>query len=108
MILSADEFLRRFLLHVLPGGFGGIRHFGFLPNRGRTGKLARCRALLAAVPPEPAAPTAPHTPPFAEARQAVALPARRRPAAPLPPGRLLSRKCRESPSIAPRVPIQSP
>ncbi len=51
MTLPADEFLRRFLLHVLPGGFVRIRHFGFLANRGRTAKLARCRALLAAVPP---------------------------------------------------------
>jgi hypothetical protein len=55
MTLPAEEFLRRFLLHVLPGGFVRIRHFGFLANRGRTAKLARCRALLAAAPP-PAAP----------------------------------------------------
>ncbi|HYA53429.1 MAG TPA: IS91 family transposase [Streptosporangiaceae bacterium] len=52
MTLAADEFLRRFLLHVLPGGFVRIRHFGFLANRGRTGKLARCRVLLAVRPPE--------------------------------------------------------
>jgi len=57
MTLAADEFLRRFLLHVLPGGFVRIRHFGFLANRGRTAKLARCRALLAAGPPPvPAGP----------------------------------------------------
>jgi hypothetical protein len=57
MTLPAEEFLRRFLLHVLPGGFVRIRHFGLLANRGRTAKLARCRALLAAVPPPtPAAP----------------------------------------------------
>ena len=49
--LSADEFLRRFLLHVLPGGFVRIRSFGFLANRDRTAKLARCRALLAVAPP---------------------------------------------------------
>lgn len=55
MTLPAEEFLRRFLLHVLPGGFVRIRHFGFLANRGRTAKLARCRALLAA-PPPPAPP----------------------------------------------------
>ena len=59
MMLAAEEFLRRFLLHVLPGGFVRIRHFGFLANRGRTSKLARCRALLAAVPPEPPAPAEP-------------------------------------------------
>ena len=57
MTLPAEEFLRRFLLHVLPGGFVRIRHFGLLANRGRTAKLARCRALLTAVPPTaPAAP----------------------------------------------------
>lgn len=57
MTLSAEEFLRRFLLHVLPGGFVRIRHFGFLANRGHTAKLARCRALLAAAPPPgPAGP----------------------------------------------------
>ncbi len=56
MTLPAEEFLRRFLLHVLPGGFVRIRHFGFLANRGRTAKLARCRALLAVPPPAPAAP----------------------------------------------------
>ena len=39
MTLAADEFLRRFLLHVLPGGFVRIRHFGFLANRTRTAKL---------------------------------------------------------------------
>jgi hypothetical protein len=55
MTLSAEEFLRRFLLHVLPGGFVRIRHFGFLANRGRTGKLAQCRALLAVPPPTPPA-----------------------------------------------------
>jgi hypothetical protein len=48
MTLSADEFLRRFLFHVLLAGFVRIRHFGHLANRGRTAKLARCRALLAA------------------------------------------------------------
>ena len=52
MTLPAAEFLRRFLLHVLPGGFVRIRHCGFLANRGRTAKLAQCRALLA-VPPSP-------------------------------------------------------
>jgi len=53
MTLSAAEFLRRFLLHVLPAGFVRIRHFGFLANRGRTAKLGRCRALLAVPPPTP-------------------------------------------------------
>ena len=54
MALEAEEFIRRFLLHVVPGGFVRIRHFGFLANRTRRAKLARCRALL--VPsPAPAA-----------------------------------------------------
>lgn len=48
MTLSADEFLRRFLLHVLPPGFQRIRQYGWLSNRGRTEKLALCRRLLAA------------------------------------------------------------
>ena len=57
MALPAAEFLSRFLRHVLPGGFVRIRHCGLLANRGHAAKLARCRALLAAVPPEaPAAP----------------------------------------------------
>ena len=46
MTLQADEFIRRFLLHVLPNGFMRIRHFGFLANRSRKLKLHRCRVLL--------------------------------------------------------------
>ena len=51
MALDGVEFLRRFLLHILPKGFMRVRHYGFLANRCRQAKLARCRALLAAVPP---------------------------------------------------------
>jgi hypothetical protein len=47
MSLDAVEFLRRFVLHVLPSGFVRIRHYGFLANRCRRAKLQRCRALLA-------------------------------------------------------------
>jgi hypothetical protein len=47
MTLSAEEFMRRFLLHVLPRGFQRIRQFGLLANR-RRGELARCRQLLGA------------------------------------------------------------
>ena len=47
MTLSADEFMRRFLLHVLPRGLQRIRQFGLLANR-RRGELARCRQLLGA------------------------------------------------------------
>jgi len=54
MTLAAEEFIRRFLLHVVPDGFVRIRHFGFLANRTRRTKLARCRALLTP-PPAPAA-----------------------------------------------------
>jgi hypothetical protein len=46
MTLSASEFIRRFLLHVLPSGFHRIRHFGFMANGHRTAKIARCRELL--------------------------------------------------------------
>jgi len=46
MTLSADEFIRRFLLHVMPNGFHRIRYYGFLGNRYRGQKLAQCRRLL--------------------------------------------------------------
>jgi hypothetical protein len=44
--LSAEEFLRRFLLHVLPRGLVKIRHYGLLANRRREGNLKSCRRLL--------------------------------------------------------------
>ena len=50
MTLTADEFIRRFLLHVLPKGFHRIRHYGLLANAGRRANVARVRELLA-VPP---------------------------------------------------------
>jgi hypothetical protein len=56
MTLAADEFMRRFLLHVVPDGFHRIRHLGFLANGHRTAKLALCRALLAVPAPEPRPP----------------------------------------------------
>lgn len=46
MTLSADEFIRRFLLHVLPNGFQRIRYYGLLGNRYRQAKLDQCRRLL--------------------------------------------------------------
>ncbi len=46
MTLTATEFIRRFLLHVLPPGFHRIRYYGFLGNRHRAAKLVRCRQLL--------------------------------------------------------------
>ncbi|WP_027545409.1 IS91 family transposase [Bradyrhizobium sp. WSM2254] len=51
MTLGADEFIRRFLLHVLPNGFQRIRYFGFLANRYRAEKLALCRQLMQMSPP---------------------------------------------------------
>jgi hypothetical protein len=48
MTLAAVEFIRRFLLHILPGGFVRIRQYGFLANRARKRKLVLCRALLGA------------------------------------------------------------
>jgi hypothetical protein len=46
MTLAADEFIRRFLLHVLPAGFHRIRHYGLFANGGRAENLARARQLL--------------------------------------------------------------
>ena len=46
MTLDAGEFIRRFLVHVLPEGFQRIRYYGFLGTRYRKQKLARCRELL--------------------------------------------------------------
>jgi hypothetical protein len=51
MRLDAPEFIRRFLLHVLPSGFQRIRHFGFLANCHRQAKLDLCRQLLKAPAP---------------------------------------------------------
>jgi hypothetical protein len=55
MTLSADEFLRRFLMHVLPDGFQRIRHYGLLGNRHRAEHLTRCRELLGVPTPAPPA-----------------------------------------------------
>jgi transcription elongation factor Elf1 len=65
MTLAAGEFMRRFLLHVLPGGFHRIRHYGLIANAGRSDNLARARELLHVAPAlptegasdEPAKPT---------------------------------------------------
>ena len=68
MTLAADEFMRRFLLHVLPGGFHRIRHYGLLANAGRREHLAQARELLHVVPTAPppadAAPVACGQPTF--------------------------------------------
>jgi hypothetical protein len=61
MTLTAEEFIRRFLLHVLPSGFHRIRYYGFLGNRHREEKLAQCRALVStrSVTPEKTHPEMP-------------------------------------------------
>ncbi|KQP77534.1 hypothetical protein ASF57_19775 [Methylobacterium sp. Leaf117] len=51
MTLSAGEFIRRFLLHVLPRGFHRIRHYGFLAGSNRKAGLAHIRAILGTPPP---------------------------------------------------------
>jgi hypothetical protein len=55
MTLDAGEFMRRFLLHVLPSGFHRIRHYGMLANGNRRGDIATVRALLRSPRPTPAA-----------------------------------------------------
>jgi hypothetical protein len=57
MTLDANEFIRRFLIHVLPDGFHRIRYFGFLGNCHRARKLEHCRRLIGMASPEP--PTEP-------------------------------------------------
>ena len=59
MALRVDEFLRRFLLHVLPRGFVRIRHVGLLANRQRCATIARARHLLGVRPPTQASDAAP-------------------------------------------------
>jgi hypothetical protein len=56
MTLETDEFLRRFLLHIVPRGFMRIRHFGLLANRTRRATLRQCRDLLGQLPPVVAVP----------------------------------------------------
>jgi hypothetical protein len=56
MTLDAHEFIRRFLLHVLPDGFMRIRHFGFLANRAKKHALPQCRKLLGLNPALPQIP----------------------------------------------------
>ena len=59
MALEVEEFLRRFLLHVLPRGFVRIRHFGVLANRQRRATIARARHLLGAATPIPSSEDSP-------------------------------------------------
>jgi hypothetical protein len=50
MTVSAEEFIRRFLVHVLPKGFVRIRHFGFMANYQRSASLDLCRKRLGMAP----------------------------------------------------------
>ena len=59
MTLPAEEFIRRFLLHILPGRFHRIRYYGFLANGDRSDNIALCRRLLT-VRPANAAPATDH------------------------------------------------
>ena len=69
MTLAATEFMRRFLLHVLPGGFHRIRHYGLLANAGRVQHLATARRLL-----QPTTSTAAQTKDAVEASATTAAP----------------------------------
>jgi hypothetical protein len=55
MTLAVDEFIRRFLIHVLPSGFHRIRHYGLFASGSRIDNIARARELLT-VPPPPCQP----------------------------------------------------
>jgi hypothetical protein len=68
MTLSLDEFLRRFLLHLLPKAFVRIRNFGFLANRRRASLLPLCFHLLSTAQQSPAEPDVSSTPDFHELR----------------------------------------
>jgi hypothetical protein len=62
MTLNTEEFMRRFLLHVLPSGFHRIRHYGMLANCHRKNQIATARELLHTLAPEaPVSPKAAHT-----------------------------------------------
>ncbi len=56
MTLDVEEFIRRFLIHVLPDGFMRIRHFGFSANRAKKHALPQCRKLLRLNPALPEIP----------------------------------------------------
>ena len=62
LTLEAEEFLRRFLLHVLPKRFVRIRYFGFLASRCRTVQLPQCRRALAGATAPPPTPPPPEPP----------------------------------------------
>jgi hypothetical protein len=57
MTIAVEEFIRRFLLHVIPESYVRIRHFGFLANRCKKRLLPRCRELLGLCPDPPEVPS---------------------------------------------------
>ena len=61
LTLHVDEFLRRFLLHVLPRGFVRIRHFGFLASRRRGALVLLCKQVLSAGSPATPHPASTHS-----------------------------------------------
>jgi hypothetical protein len=71
MTLAATEFIRRFLLHVLPTGFHRIRYYGFLGARHRRAKLARCRRLLGSRSSAPTLSAAPAMPDYRDRVEAL-------------------------------------
>ena len=77
MTLDAGEFIRRFLLHVLPAGFQRVRHFGLLANRWKKVQLERCFQLLHVTPsrpePVPPGPTPPATCPVCRSGLMIAV-----------------------------------
>jgi hypothetical protein len=75
MSLDGVEFVRRFLMHVLPKGFVRIRHYGFLANRARKRKLPLARSLISAQLAPSTSPQDP-TPPAADAQPLLAEPER--------------------------------
>ena len=96
LTLPATEFLRRFLLHVLPPHFMRIRHYGLAANRNRH-KLARCRTLLGLPPPSP-------PPPALSASASTATPLTERPAPRCP---LCGGRMRRLELLAPQQPHDS-
>jgi ribosomal protein S18 len=98
MTLSAQEFLRRFLLHVLPRGFMRIRHYGILANRHRAQKLRRCREFLGV--PTPLSPQQPLTVPDPDSQRDV--PDERDTEQPLPPCPICGAPMRLVEILAPR------
>lgn len=93
MTLPAEEFLRRFLMHVLPPGFQKVRSYGLLANASREEKLAHCRAELEAGDPPPILTTEPATssqaPPCPQCGQTAWIPIEWTPAPTLPDRLLL-------------------